>query len=431
VATAFWAEGAWSDVRGYPRAVTLHEQRLCFGGSIYQPQTVWGSVTGDFENYARGTLDTDSFAYTLGATEFNAILWFVSQGRLLIGTTAGEWSMWSGDQGIPITPSQVKVDQQSSYGSKPGVSGMLVNDLVLFVQRQGRKIRELSFSLEKDGYLAPDLTLLSEHVTRGGVVQIAYQGGEETSILWAVTGNGVLIGMTYQRDQNVMAWHRHPIDGFVESVATIYGAADDELWLVVRRTINGATVRYVERINPAKWTDKADCFFVDCGKTYTFGAATTAITGLAHLSGKTVSILADGCVEPNQVVSGGGTITLANASSKVHVGLPFTTTVKPMRIDRDATLGNSQGLVKQVRNLVIRVIDTLGLKYGDGKAGYESLTFRDTDDAMDASPALFTGDKEVEFPGEHETEGDIVIKQDQPLPMTLIAITAKFKVTGK
>lgn len=426
--TPYWAEGAWSDVRGYPRAVTLHEQRLCFGGTNYQPQTVWGSVTGDFENFARGTEDTDSFAYTLGAVEFNAILWFVSQGRLLIGTTAGEWSMWSGDQAIPITPSAVKVDQQSAYGSKVGIPAMLVNDLVLFVQRQGRKVRELSYSYEKDGYVAPDLTLLSEHVTKGGIVQMAYQA-QANAILWAVTAEGVLIGMTYEREQNVYAWHRHPTDGFVESVATIYGTNDDEVWMVVRRTMGGATVRYVERINPAKWTAKADAFFVDCGKTYS-GAATTNITGLAHLEGRTVAVLADGAVESNKVVSGGA-IALSVASRTVHVGLPFETVVKPMRIDTDPILGNSQGVVKQVKNLVLRFLDTLGCKYGDGKGAFESVQFRDTDDAMDDSPALFTGDKEVQFPGEFETEGDIVVKQDQPLPMTLIAIVTKHQVTGK
>lgn len=429
-ATPYWAEGAWSDVRGFPRAVTLHEQRLCFGGTRYQPQTVWGSVTGDFENFARGTEDTDSFAYTLGATEFNAILWFVSQDRLLIGTTAGEWAMWSGDQSIPITPSAVKVAQQSSYGSKPGATALLVNDLVLFVQRQGRKIREFTYSYEKDGYVAPDLTLLSEHVTKGGVIQIAYQGGEDRQVLWAVTGEGVLVGMTYQRDQNVNAWHRHPTDGFVESVATIYGSADDEVWLVVRRTVDGATVRYVERFNPVKWTLKKDAFFVDCGKTVTLAPASTAVTGLAHLNGKTVAVLADGCVESNKVVAGGA-ITLDNASSTVQVGLPFETVVKPMRIDTDPILGNSQGVVKQVRNLVLRFQDTLGCKYGDGRGAFENVVFRDTDDVMDDSPALFTGDKEVQFPGEFETEGDIVVKQDQPLPMTLIAIVTKHQVTGK
>ena len=430
--TPYWAEGAWSDVRGYPRAVTLHEQRLCFGGTAHQPQTVWGSVTGDFENFQRGTLDTDSFAYTLGATEFNAILWFVSQGRLLIGTTAGEWSMWSGDQGLPITPSAVKVDQQSAFGSKVGVPALLVNDLVLFVQRQGRKVRELSFSYEKDGYVAPDLTLLSEHVTKGGIVQFAYQA-QASAILWAVTGEGVLIGMTYEREQNVFGWHRHPTDGFVESVATIYGTNDDEVWMVVRRTVGGATVRYVERINPAKWTVKADCFFVDCGKTVLLSPASTAVTGLAHLNGKTVQVLADGNVETSKVVAAGA-ITLDHASSTVQVGLPFETIVKPMRIDTDPSLGNSQGLVKQVKNLVVRVLDTLGLKYGDGKAAFETLEFREIDaggDAMDSSPPLFTGDKEIQFPGEFETEGDIVIKQDQPLPLTLIAIVTKHQVTGK
>lgn len=430
--TAFWSEGAWSDVRGYPRAVTLHEQRLCFGGTTYQAQTVWGSVTGDFENFKRGTLDTDSFAYTLGAAEFNAILWFVSQDRLLIGTTAAEWSMWSGDSGIPITPSSVKVTRHAEFGSKPGVSAMLVNDVVLFVQRQGRKLRELSYSFQKDGYVAPDLTLLSEHVTAGGIVQFAYQGGEESQRIWAVTGNGVLVCMTYQRDQEVTAWARQVTNGIVESVATVYGAGNDEVWLVVQRFIgtnNDTPVRYLERLNPAVWTDKEDAFFVDCGKTIVQASSVT-VSGLSHLEGKTVRALADGNVEPFKVVVG-GQITLDNPATKIHVGLHYRTRIKPMRIDTDAALGNEQGLIKQVRNLVLRFIDTLGAEYGDGKHPYERLEFRDTDDAMDTSPALFTGEKEVQFPGELETEGDIVVQQDHPLPMTLVAIVVKHRVTGK
>lgn len=424
-ATPYWAEGAWSDVRGYPRAVTLHEQRLVFGGTTHQPQTFWGSKTADYENFRRGTLDTDSFVYTLGATEFNAILWFVSQDDLMIGTSSGEWVVWSGENGLPITPSSVNAVRQTEHGSK-AIAPLVVNDNVIFVQRQGRKVREFAYSEQVRGYIAPDLTILSEHVTKGGIIQTAYQQ-QANSILWAVTGNGVLIGLTYEPAQNVSAWHRHVTDGVIESVATIYGDEGDEVWLVVKRTINGSEVRYIERINPASWTVKADCFFVDCGKTVT--PSGTAVTGLSHLEGRTVQVLADGCVEENKVVSGGA-ITLTNAASKAQVGLAMETVVKPMKLETDPQLGNTQNVIKQVRNLAIRVQDTLGLKYGDGVGAFEALAFRDTDDVMDDSPALFTGEKEVEFPGDFDTEGNIVIKQDQPLPLTLLAIVVKHRVTG-
>lgn len=425
--TPFWAEGAWSGVRGYPRAVTLHEQRLCFGGTTYQQQTIWGSVTNDFENYKYGTVGSDAFRYTIGATEFNAIVNLVSQTDLIIFTTAGEWAMSGGDQNTPISPEDVKIDRQTEHGSA-SVSSLVVNDNVIFVQRTGRKLREFSYSFEKDNYIAPDLTILSEHVTEGGIVQMAYQR-QANSILWAVTGNGLLIGLSYEPEQNVAGWHRHTTDGIFESVTTIYGEEDDEVWFVVRRTIDGETKRYLERFNPTAWTEKQDCFFVDCGITYS-GSPTTTIAGLDHLEGKTVDALADGSVVPGLVVTG-GQVTLSIAASVVQVGLPYETVIKPMRMDTDATLGNTQGVTKVVWSLVIRFLKTLGCKYGDGVRPFRSIPFRNTNDPMDSSPAIFTGDKEVEFEGDLDTRGDIVLKQDQPLPLTVTALTAKYRVTGK
>lgn len=426
-ATDIWREGAWSAKRGYPRAVTLHEQRLVFGGTSYQAQTVWGSVIADFENFAYGADDTAAFNYTLGARERNAIQWLSSQTALLIGTAGGEWLMSSGDEVNPISPTNVVVRRQTNYGSN-GIGALLVNSVTVFVQRQGRRVREMTYVFENDRYDGQELTILAEHITGDGIVQMAYQQ-QRNSIVWAVTEGGVLIGMTYERAQEVQGWHRHTTDGLFESVATIYGDAEDEVWCVVNRTIGGATKRYIERFNPVQWTDKADCFFVDSGLTYE-GSPANVFSGLDHLEGKTVSILADGAVVPDQVVAS-GSVTLPDdlLASIVHIGLPFETIIQPMRLDMDPIVGNSQGQVKQVREIFFRLKDSLGLRYGDGTRDY-NLSFRATNDHMDASAPLFTGDKLAEFEGAFDYDTPVIVKQLQPLPLTLLALIVKYQVTG-
>lgn len=426
-ATNIWREGAWSAVRGFPRAVTLHEQRLCFGGTDFQAQTVWGSVISDYENFAYGTEDTDAFSYTLGSRERNAIRWLSSHTVLLIGTAGGEFAMSSGDDVNPISPTNVVVKRQTNYGSN-GISALLVNGVTVFVQRQGRRVRELTFTIENDRYDGDELTALAEHITGDGIVQMAYQQ-QRNSIVWAVTEEGVLIGMTYERAQQVEGWHRHVTDGLFESVATIYGENEDEVWMSVQRTVGGVTKRYIERFNPVQWTAKDDCFFVDSGLSYD-GVPAGTFSGLDHLEGKTVSILGDGAVFPDQEVVGGA-ITLPDdqLASKVHVGLPFTTIIQPMRLDVDPIVGNSQGQVKQIREVFFRLKDSLGLRYGDGVRTY-NLSFRSTDDRMDESSGLYTGDKLAEFEGEFDYDTPVIVEQLQPLPLTLLALVIKYQVTG-
>lgn len=422
--TRYWAEGAWSNYRGYPTAISLFEQRLCFAGTSHQPQTVWGSATGDYENFNVGTSDTDAFAYTIGAQERNAIQWLVAQKALLIGTTSGEWSM-QGSNDSALTATNVTVRRQSNYGSK-AVQARLVNEVVLFTQRQGLKVREMTYSFERDGYVAPDLTLLAEHITAGGIVQLAYQQ-QNQSILWAVTGDGMLVGMTYERDQSVVGWHRHVTDGLFKSVVTVYGDGADEVWVVVNRTVDGVAKNYIERFNPVVWEDLEDAFYVDSGLSYD-GSATTTFSGLDHLEGKTVAILADGAPVADKVVTSGA-VTLDQAASVVHVGLPYETVVEPMRIDTDPNAGVSQGQVKQIRELVVRLNRSLGLSYGDGET-FRTLSFRDQSDDMDAPPPLFTGDKEIEFEGTFDLDSRLVVKQTQPLPLCLLAIVVKYQITG-
>lgn len=425
-ATRYWAEGAWSPKRGHPTAVTLFEQRLCFAGTTHQPATVWGSAVDDYESFLIGTTDTDAVIYTLAARERNAIVWLVAQEALLIGTTAGEWSMY-GTNDSTLTASNVTVRLHSNNGSA-NIPGRLINDVVLFTQREGLKVREMAYTYEKEGYVAPDLTILSEHITNGGITQLAYQRNTQR-ILWAVVGNGELIGMTYERDQDVVGWHRHTTTGTFESVACIYGVGRDEVWTVVKRQREVAgvltTFRYVERIDPGDWSAQEDAFYVDSGVTYD-STATSSITGLDHLEGLTVSILGDGAAQPDrEVVS--GAITLDVACSVVQVGLPYVTTIEPMRLDTDS--GVSMAQVKRIHAVALRLNKSLGLTYGNGVT-FRQLNFRRSIDLMDQAPPLFTGEKEIEFDGDYDTDSRLVIKQTQPLPLCLLAIVVKYAITG-
>lgn len=314
-----WRLGAWSETTGYPSCVVFHEDRLFFAGIRDYPLRLDGSNSGDYLNFAPSDLDStisasNAVSFSLNADGVNAIKWLTSDEKgLLAGTVAGEWCVRPSSQNEALSPTNITAKRATSFGSA-GIQAVQVGKTSIFVQRASRKVRELTYFYEVDGFQAPDLTVISEHITGTGLVQMAYQR-EPQSILWAVREDGVLVGMTYERDLDGLkvAWHRHIIGGYsdaansdavVESCAVIPSAdgTRDELWLIVRRRINGRSVRYVEYVTKLfeDTDDQQDAFFVDCGLTYdnplTITGATNAnpvvITSTAHglSNGDTVRI---------------------------------------------------------------------------------------------------------------------------------------------
>ena len=432
-ATALWSEGAFSDHRGHPRTVEVHEQRLIFGGNESQPQTLWGSTTGDFHNFKRGTADDNGWAYTIATMEANGIQWLASQDGLIVGTSGEEWLMQASDTSQAITPTNVQFKRQSRYGSAP-LQAQVMNDVVLFAQRSSRKIREFVYSFAADSYVAPDLTLLAEHVTLSGIKQMAFQQ-QPDAILWCVTNDGRLLGMTYERDQSVVAWHVHDTDGLIESACTIYGTSPgtDELWLLCSRTINGATARYIERLHTLTrhYLDNADktrAFYVDCGTEVYSAAKATTVSGLTWLEGKTVQVLADGAVQADKVVSG-GFVSLDRPANRVIVGLPFVSLVQPVKLEAPMADGTSSGRKTRVNRVMFRVWNTLELEWTDDPdregAEWESLSFRSTDMPMGESPPLRTGDEERTHNGGHNDAVKMAVRRVKPLPCNLLAIVYK------
>ena len=431
-ASSNFSLGAFSTTTGFPSCVTFFEQRLVFAGTTNQPQTIFFSKSGDYENMDAnigGTVaDDDAIIYTIASNQVNAIRFMTATRTLIIGTAGGEFTVSGGGTDSAITPTNILIKKQSNHGAA-NVDAIAVGNATLFLQRAKRKIRELAYNFDVDGYLAPDMTILAEHVTEGGITQMAYQQ-EPNQIIYAVRGDGELIGLTYQREQQVTAWHRHVFGGvfgsgkaICESVAVI--PTDDteyEVYVIIKRTINGATKRYIEVLNTFDFTttDNTTFNFLDSQLSYS-GSSTTTLSGLSHLEGQTVSILADGATHPDKVVSSGA-ITLDRAVTKAKVGLSYSSILQTMRLDAGSQNGTSQGKTKRIYEITIRLFESVGVEVGESLTNMERIPFRTSADPMDQGIPPFTGDKAVEFRGNYDTDGFIFVRQTQPLPLTILSL---------
>ena len=416
-----------STPKTFPGVVALHEQRLVFGNTLKQPRTLFFSKSTEFENFTPGTADASSMTFELASAAANEIR-YLQPGRFLqVGTSGGEFVVTSATEG-PLTPTTTQIVKQGTVGTAK-IPPIGIGNVTLFVQRAKRKIREFVFDLQSDSYQAPELTLLAEHITEGGIKEMAYQQ-EPEDIVWVCLNNGKLVGLTYRREENVVAWHSHSIGGTssngsygsVHSLACIPGDLDqDDVYMVVERTINSATKKYVEILADYDFgTNTEDAFFVDSGLTYS-GSSANTISGLTHLEGQTVAVLANGAAHANKTVSSGA-ISLDVNVTKAHVGLPFTSTLQTMRLDAGSAQGTSQGKIKRIHDITVRFFRTVGCDVGTSETELDSIPFRAAGASMSAAIPLFDGDKEIEFRGGFEQDAHIVVQQTQPLPMTIIGL---------
>lgn len=437
-ASVDWRMSLYNSADGYPACVTFHEDRLLFGGSAAAPHRLDGSRTGLYGTFspsdADGTIaDDHAIQYTLNSKNVQAIRWMSSDEKaLLVGTASASWVVRASSLGEALSPTNVSAKPGPRYGSA-AIAPVDGSKSVLFVTRNGRKLRELAYNIDVDGYRAPDLTVIAEHVTKGGLKELALQE-EPQSMVWAVRNDGVLLSLSYERDQDLIAWHRHTLGGWsnaghtthavVESVAVIPSSVDDydEVWMVVRRYIDGGTKRYVEMmLKPREYGDaQEDAVFVDCSLTYD-GASATTITGLDHLEGETVQVLVDGATHPDCEVSS-GSITLDRAGSVVHVGYSYNSDGQMLRIDAGAADGTSQGKIQRAHKCTFRLLESLGMKVGPSFSNLTPVTFRTSGNPTGQAVPLFTGDKEVTWEGDYSTANHICWRFDQPLPGTVQAV---------
>lgn len=449
-----WRIGSWSGTTGYPRTATFYEGRLFAAGTTEQPQTLWGSQTDVFEDFSPdspnssdkwdGTVeDDDSLNFTLSANNVNAILWMrANQDNMVIGTTGGEWVPSA--SGVVLTPTDFAAKRQTTHGSAADVQPIAVGDVVLFLQRSKRKIREFAFNFQSDGFKAFDMTRLAQHITFGGVNQMAF-AEEPDSVLWAVRDDGQLLSMTYRRDEDSVGWARHKLGGafsggdtVVESIETIPGQNGsgqvqdstnrNEVWMIVKRTINGATKRYVEVLERdfEDGHNAGDAYYLDSSITYS-GAATVTITGLDHLEGETVGIWADGAIHPDKTVAS-GQITLDSAETPVQVGLRYKHRLKTLKIEGGNPVGTALGKTKQIYKITFILLNSHTIRFGRDDNNMTSNEFRKVADLMDTAVPLFTGEFSPQFEDRWTTDSRLIIDSDDPAPFTLLAIAPEISM---
>ncbi|CQR71380.1 hypothetical protein SOV_17390 [Sporomusa ovata DSM 2662] len=424
-ATKDWAEGAWSAIRGYPAcAVFTHDDRMMFAASQYGPSTYWMSQTSDYSNLSTSlpeTLDTDAITNILVSRQVNQIRHLVALSEILALTSGSEWKIGPGPNGTAFTPTSIQARIQGYRGASKAAP-VIIGNRILYVQDMGSTIRDLGYALDVDSYTGNDLSILARHLFAGyTIVSIAYQQ-EPDSIVWMVRDDGILLSLTYMREQDVWAWGRHETDGKFESVCAIPGQDRTEIWFVVQREVNGQAERYIERLAARSTTsDPKEKFYVDSGLTYRGDPATT-ISGLEHLEGKTVSILADGNVLPQQVVTG-GKVTLPVACQIAHIGLPYLAEIETLNVDFPSNDGTVQGRKKRIPKVTLRLENSRGAWVGPRREKMREIKWRATEN-YDEAIRLFTGDKELEIYSEPTCDACLVIQQYDPLPLTVLALMA-------
>ena len=460
--TTYWEEGAWSAYRGYPRAIAFYEQRLFLGGSESDPTVLWGSRSGSYEDFEGGSDDDDAISYRINAGSADVIRWLMSGRVLTAGTSMGEFAVSASNQNEALTPKNFKAAPQTTYGTSkcPPVQ---FNQAVLYPQRSGStenaalKVREFSYSFQSDAFDSVDLTVFSEHITATGIDRMAFQT-EPDSMIWARRLDGVAIACTYERAQEVVAWHRHSLGGTgseFKTLCAIPGADGDELWASTKILLgveididteagasiaeeNGSllldeateTARYVIVSNAPFRDDgdKVDAKMLDFMLTYD-GAATTTISGLHHLRGLEVKVLNEGAVETHTVDTD-GRVTLTVATTKAHVGLPYTAILETQDLEGGAQAGTAQSRVKRISQIYLRLLNSLGGSYGPDASTQQTIYYRTGADVHGSSPPLYSGMKELDFKAGFERFARVRIEHADPLPFHVGGIVAELSVNG-
>lgn len=416
----------------YPRCSTFIEQRLGFFSTKNNPQAAFLSQTANYENFgvAQPTKADDAVTFRIRSRKVNEIRAAIALRGLMLMTSGGEYIV-TGGQEAAILPSAIDIDPQGERGSTT-LQPIVVGNTVLYAQRRGCVIRDLSYDYASDGFDGQDRTILSRHLFGGKTIKAWAYAQAPNSIIWVVLNDGSLVSLTYMREHEVFAWTRHDTDGVFEDVAVVGEGEEDVPYFIVRREIGGVQKRYIEKLHTREFQSSEQCFFVDSGLTYD-GSPASIISGLDHLEGRTIVALADGNVVRDLVVTG-GEVTLPDAASLVHLGLPYLAQIKTLDLDLGNVqgLGSVQGRQKSVASMGLRVENTRGIFYGsyeggDGE-GMMEWKQREEEDWNEAI-RLFTGDvATLSMMPNWDTGANVIIEQRDPLPMTILAIMPDVKL---
>lgn len=444
--TDVWAEGSWSDYRGWPSSVVFFKNRITWGNTNTEPQSPWSSKVGDYPNFGvtyPTVQDDDAITMPLVSQKLNAIRSMVALSRIIALTSGGHWTIGPAGDNAAFTPSSNNAIQHGSFGASK-LKPLVVGNRILYTQTKGSIVRDIGYDLTSDSFEDSDpLTLLAEHLfKKRKIVAWAYQE-EPNSIVWCVRDDGILLGFTYLRKQEVWSWHRHDTEGLFEDLCTIPGKdRDDEVWFFVNRTINGQTRRFIERLASREtilqtetdedgelytYMDPADQYFVDCGLSYD-GPPKATFSGLDHLEGKTVSILADGNVCPQQVVTD-GKVTIEFEASKVHIGLPYVCDLQTLNVEFPTRSGTIQTRSKRIVAATLRLEGTRGAMIGASFRKMFELKMRSIE-KWGEPIKIYTGDKDMPLNTASSRFGRVCVRMSDPLPITVLAIVTEVVMDG-
>ncbi len=425
-------DSTFKGASNYPTAVGYYEQRKVFGGTNTQPQNLWMTQSGTESNmnYNVPSQDSDALRVRIAALRANYIEHIVPLLDLIVLTASTEWRVYTAS-GDALTPSTISIKAQSQNGAN-NVQPVVVDNTGIYGASQGGHIRSISYQWQMQGYQSTDLCLLATHLFNNHtIVDLAFSRSPYP-ILWAVNEQGALLGMTYLPDQQVSAWHQHWTgngDGFFESICTITENGFDVLYAVVRRVVNGATVRYIESLDTRQYAGVLkNAYFVDCGIAQTFSGPVSTVSGLTWLIGKTVSVLGDGVVQAQQVVSSTGVVNLATPATTVIIGLPIVAQFQtvPASVAGDASMG--QGRVKNINKVWARCVDFCGCMVGPSATQLVPVAPLAYDG--NGNPALANGEFRVNVLPSFGEDGMVLVSQLNPLPLTVVDLTMEVAIGG-
>lgn len=451
-ASANWQESYWSNARGWPRTIAFHQGRAVYGGSAAFPDTIWGSETGDIQQFDGGTGDTAPYALTITAGDGSEINWMIAGTNLNIGTRGKEIIASAPDPTASFGTDNVDFRAESEVGSSY-IQAQKVGNAIYFVDRDGRTLREFVFNFQEDSFRPDNLSLLADHMLDRSleiretqkvpeILQMQYQGGN-ASTFWFIDSNGSLFGCTRDRPSQMLAWHFHKLGGDLDDeppkvlsicTATIEDGTSDGVYALVQRTINGATAYYFERIEAQYFrTDPAsESFDMNAHLNYCDSqvvrfsvSPATNFTGLKHLIGQTVDVIADGKYEGQFVIDADGELDILSAASFVVVGLPYRQIIEPIFIDAGSVIGSGLHQTKTIDRAVIRFSRAVFCKFGRNVDNLEDIIFRPNDIPMGDATPFYRGIKDQIFRGNYTRESTVVIVNDKPFPLdvTGIAVT--------
>ncbi len=430
--TSKWQRGSFYP-GNYPATISLHEQRLVFGGTYLEPNTIWMSHSGDFTNFATNeydglVLDSSAINLTFASSTLNEIFWMTSRGVLLVGTAGAEWSVTSSSTREAITPTNVKAEQQSSFGSIYSQAAVAARSTI-FLQGGGKKVREVMFDSSADAHVAADATIFAEHILRdhGNGILVAYQQLPDSRI-YVVCGDGQVAVMTYEPDQKVYAWSRYLLGGqnaVVNSIAVDQSGAENIVYLNVTRTVNGASFTTIETLRveyrPTSPTDKTDMVFLDCHVSVPLIELTggntilSANPALLPFKGQTISALIDNQPYDGIAVPASGNVVLpATPATRLVLGYSYTSRLVTLPMDLPSERGTSQGKTSRVAQMCFRLLDSLYLEHGPNN--------RPLLPGNSETANLQSGDFRVSYDQTHDRRPRVEVRTAKALPLTILAV---------